>query len=562
MAEPFTYSPPPPPPLPSSIDPRSGFSSLTRTFCSLRPPIPLPPLSQPLSYASYALSLLDDPDLPSNPALVDAATGASLSYPDFVSRFRSLAFHLHGRLRLSKGDVAFVLSPSDISIPILYFALLSLGVIVSPGNPISTPSEIARQFKLVGPKITFATSALAQKLIPADSDVMTVILDGDGGWFQSSSMTTAAAEGEVNGKVEIMQTDPAAILFSSGTTGRVKAAAIPHRSLIAMAAGFHSMRCKDRTERMLLVAPLFHSLGFCFVLRGLAVGETTVVMSKLGFWEILDAAARYRVTMMTASPPVVVGMGRAAEVERFDLSALERVFSGGAPLSVEAAERFMRRFPRVELRQGYGSTEAGGIARMISREECKRVRSAGRLTEHGEAKVVDIVTGKALSVGQPGELWVRGPALMTGYVGDDEANACTFDSEGWLKTGDLCYFDGDGFLYVVDRLKELIKYKAYQVPPAELEHLLHSLPDVVEAAVIPFPQEEVGQIPMAFVVRQPGSTLSEDQVIDYVAKQVAPYKKIRKVVFVSSIPRSAAGKILRRELAAQALCNNFPVSRL
>nr|AXU39899.1 4-coumarate-CoA ligase 2 [Narcissus papyraceus] len=558
-AESITYSPP----LPPSIEPRSGFSNLTRTFHSLRPAIPLPPLSEPLSYVDYAFSLLHSPLLPSNPALVDATTGLSLSYPDFVSRVRSLILRLQAQFQLSKGDVAFVLSPSNVNVPILYFALLALGAVVSPGNPISTPSEIARQFKLVSPKIAFTTSATASK-IPKDFNGTNAVVILDDGTFDVGTVHTSSTEEEGGGlgRVEIMQTDPAAIMFSSGTTGRVKAAAAPHRSFIAMTAGFYSMRCKEKPERMLLVAPMFHSLGFYFILRGLAMGETTVVMSKVGFSEILDAAARYRVTMMTASPPVVVGMGRAKEVDKYDLRALERVLSGGAPLSEDAAERFTRRFPHVELRQGYGSTEAGGISRMINREECKKVRSAGRLTEHVEAKVVDIVTGTALSVGQEGELWIRGPALMIGYVGDEEANACAFDSEGWLKTGDLCYFDNDGFLHVVDRLKELIKYKAYQVPPAELEHLLHSLADVVEAAVIPFPQEEVGEIPMAFVVRQPGSTLNEHQVMDYVAAQVAPYKKIRKVVFVSSIPKSAAGKILRRELAAQALCNSSPMSRL
>lgn len=137
-------------------------------------------------------------------------------------------------------------------------------------------------------------------------------------------------------------------------------------------------------------------------------------------------------------------------------------------------------------------------------------------------------------------------------MGDDEATAATMDSEGWLKTGDLCYFNEDGFLYIVDRLKELIKYKGYQVPPAELEHILNSHPDILDAAVIPYPDEDVGQLPMAFIVRKPGSKLTEQQVMEHVAKQVAPYKKVRRVAFVSAIPKSPAGKILRRELIQQA----------
>ncbi|KAI0492700.1 hypothetical protein KFK09_026976 [Dendrobium nobile] len=210
--------------------------------------------------------------------------------------------------------------------------------------------------------------------------------------------------------------------------------------------------------------------------------------------------------------------------------------------------------------QAYGSTEAGGISRMIYAEECKQQRSVGRLSENLEAKIVHPLTGEFLSVGQQGELWIRSPAVMKGYVGDEEANVKTFGCQGWLKTGDLCYIDENGYIYIVDRLKELIKYKAYQVPPAELEQVLQSSPEIIDAAVVPYPQEEVGQIPMAFVVRQPGSKISAVEVMDYVAKKVAPYKKIRKVSFVNSIPKSAAGKILRKELATYAM--SAPVSRL
>lgn len=195
---------------------------------------------------------------------------------------------------------------------------------------------------------------------------------------------------------------------------------------------------------------------------------------------------------------------------------------------------------------------------MTDDEESGAMRSVGCLMQNVEAKIVDVVTAKPLSVGQQGELWVRGPAVMIGYVGDKEANASTFESDGWMKTGDLCYFDKDGYLYIVDRLKELIKYKAYQLSPVELEQVLLSVPDIVDAAVVPYPHEEVGQIPTALVVRKPGSNLDEAQVMDYVAKQVAPYKKIRKVVFVNSIPKSAAGKILRRELAHLAQSGIMP----
>nr|WGU11326.1 4-coumarate:CoA ligase 12 [Crinum x powellii] len=534
----------------SSIDPNSGFDRKKKTFCSLRPRVLLPPQALPLSFPSFAFSLLPYP-LPSNPALVDAATGFSLSYPDFISQVHSLSYILKTRYNLSKGDVAFVLSLSRLDIPILYYSLLSIGVAVAPSNPISTCSEISRLVKLVNPSVVFATSVTSSKL----TDIGTPIVFLDSPEFASFKIPTGIETIPSVDDVVIHQNDPAVILFSSGTTGHVKAAMISHRSYIAMTAGFHALQTPSEKdpEVTLLIAPMVHSLGFFFAVKGLALGETTVVMGRAEFGGMLKAAERYGATAMTASPPIVVAMARSEEVGRFDLSRLERVFSGGAPMPEEVANRFMKRFPHVELQEGYGSTEAGGISRMINCEECKNVRSVGRLSENVEAKIVDVVDGKDLSVGQRGELWLRGPAVMMGYLGDDDANVTTFDSDGWLKTGDLCYFDGNGFLYVVDRLKELIKYKAYQVPPAELEHLLQCLPDIVDAAVVPYPQEEVGQIPMAFVVKQPNSNLTEQQVIDYIANQVAPYKKIRKVVFTNAIPKSASGKILRRLLATRAL---------
>uniref|UniRef100_A0A0E0EA52 4-coumarate--CoA ligase n=1 Tax=Oryza meridionalis TaxID=40149 RepID=A0A0E0EA52_9ORYZ len=528
---------------------RTGYCAATKSFRSLRPPVPLPPPDVPLSFPEFAFSLLlrsssSSSVLPAHPALVDAATGEAVSFPALLSRVRALAGALRSRVGLRGGDVAFVLAPAGLDVPVLYFALLSIGAVVSPANPALTPAEVSRLVSLSGASVAFAVSSTAAKL-PAG---LTTVVLLDSPHFRSLLTDCGQAQGEEALPVVVRQSETAAIQYSSGTTGRVKAAALPHRSFIAMVAGFHALRAKSREVRTLLGAPMFHSMGFLFVLQGVALGATTVVVTdavaRAGIRGMVEAAERWAVTDMTASPPVVLGMIK----QRCRLPALERITCGGAPLPTAAIERFRRRFPHVDLCMGYGSTEAGGISRMISQEECNHIGSAGRVTENVEVKIADHVTGKPLPAGQQGELWVRGPAIMTGYVGDNEANASTFDSQGWLKTGDLCYIDQDGFLFVVDRLKELIKYKAYQVPPAELELVLHSLPQIVDAAVMPYPHEEAGQIPVALVVKQPGSKLTEAEVMYNVARQVAPYKKIRKVLFVDSIPKSPSGKILRREL--------------
>eukprot|EP00268_Persea_americana_P022426 TRINITY_DN2233_c0_g1_i1.p1 TRINITY_DN2233_c0_g1~~TRINITY_DN2233_c0_g1_i1.p1 ORF type:complete len:555 (+),score=100.75 TRINITY_DN2233_c0_g1_i1:715-2379(+) len=508
----------------TSVDANSsGFSSETKIYHSLRPPIPLPPPSLPLSAASYATSLLPTP-LPSNPTLIDAPSGLSISYPDFLHRVQNLSSNLKALIpTLSKGQTAFIISPPSLHVPILYYSLLSLGVVISPTNPISTPSEIKRQIKLSKPSIFFATSSTVRSLPSNLPNPPIILLDSN----QFVDLMTRVSTEAVRSLEPVRQSDPAAILYSSGTTGRVKGVVLTHRNLIAVLAGLQAWRVeREKAAVSVFTVPLFHVFGFVAVVGVVAGGNTAVLMERFEFEGMLRAVERYRATTMPVSPPLVVAMAKSAEVENYDLRSLEAVGCGGAPLGKEVAERFKARFPNVEIMQGYGLTEStGGATRTIGPDESQHYGSAGRLAENMEAKIVDPDTGEALRPGQKGELWLRGPSIMQGYIGDDEATASTLDSEGWLKTGDLCYFDRDGFLFVVDRLKELIKYKAYQVPPAELEQLLQSHQEIADAAVIPYPDEEAGQIPMAYVVRKAGSTLTAAQVMDFIAKQVAPYKK-------------------------------------
>ncbi|KOM29432.1 hypothetical protein LR48_Vigan682s000600 [Vigna angularis] len=493
----------------TTIDPNTGFCSSSKIFHSLRPNVQLPPLSQPLSLTDYALSLLPAAATATeNSALIDASTGRQLSYSLFLCQVKSLASSIQSLTPLSKGHVALILIPTSLHVPVLYFSLLSLGVTVAPANPLSTASELTHLVRLTKPAIAFATSAVASN-IPA-------------------------------------------LKF-----GTVLTDALPESKNNQLAAG------EAETQPVSLITlPLFHVFGFFMLVRSIALGETLVLMQRFDFEGMLKTVERYKISMMPVSPPLVVALAKSELVNKYDISSLRMLGCGGAPLGEQVASDFKAKFPNVEISQGYGLTESGGgAARSFGPEEMKRHGSVGRLSENMEAKIVDPETGEALPPCRKGELWIRGPTIMKGYVGDEKATAETLDSEGWLKTGDLCYFDSDGFLYIVDRLKELIKYKAYQVPPAELEHILHTNPEIADAAVVPYgsnplilyPDEEAGQIPMAFVVRKPGSNISANQVMEFVAKQVSPYKKIRRVSFVNSIPKSPAGKILRRELVDYAL---------
>ncbi|XP_031271758.1 4-coumarate--CoA ligase-like 9 [Pistacia vera] len=541
----------------TNIDPKSGYSSQTKTYHNLRPQVPLP-LSHSLSITQFLLSL-PQTTTPDVDFLINAVTDQRLTYGQFLNQVQSLSLSLRTRFSLSKGHVAFILLPSSFRIPAIYFSLLSIGVVISPANPLASASEISHQLQLTKPSIAFATSDTSHKL---PSNLRTVLIDSP----EFVSLSTQTQNDDVNFTTPVVdQSDSAAILYSSGTTGKVKGVLLTHRNLIALAAAFYhsksqtdSIEAQSLHEVSLSPLPLFHVYGFLALILTFTNTYTLAVMERFDFETMLKAIEKYKICRMAVSPPLIVAFAKSELTKSYDLSLLQLLHSGGAPLGKEVTLKFKEKFPHVEIIQGYGLTETGGVgAGMRGPDEANRLGSVGRLYEFLEAKIVDPATGEALPPGQKGELWLRGITIMKGYIGDDKATAEAFSPDGWLKTGDLCYFDSDGFLFIVDRLKELIKYKAYQVPPAELEHLLQSNPEIADAAVIPYPDEEAGQIPMAFVVRRPGSNITAAQVMDFIAKQVAPYKKIRRVAFIDSIPKSAAGKILRRELVTHAVSTNL-----
>jgi len=300
-------------------------------------------------------------------------------------------------------------------------------------------------------------------------------------------------------------------------------------------------------ERVLGVMPFYHIYGMTVIMNlALHAGATVVTMPKFELEAFLRVMQDYKVARAYVAPPIVVALAKHPLVDQFDLSSVTLVFSGAAPLDEGLAQACGTRL-NCKVNQGYGMTEASPATHLVSDDiDWKKVGSIGPVVAATECKVVDITTGKELGPETDGEILVRGPQVMKGYLNNPTATAQILDEDGWLHTGDIGHADADGDFYVVDRLKELIKYKGYQVPPAELEAILLTHPAVADAAVIASPDEDAGEVPKAFVVLKAPAT--PEELMQFVAQRVAPHKKIRLVETIDEIPKSASGKILRRKL--------------
>ncbi|KAK6137236.1 hypothetical protein DH2020_029025 [Rehmannia glutinosa] len=532
----------------------SWYSPETGIYHSKHPPINLP--CEPfLDVVSFIFSKKHS----GVHALVDSSSGLTVSYSKLFSLVKSMASGLHN-MGARQGDVILILLPNSVCFPVIFLGALSIGAIVTPMNPLSSLLEIHKQVLDSNASLVFAALGKVDELVSALGECHVVgvpefldinSLPSDGSIFHR----LISSDPSLAPRPNIMQQDVAAILYSSGTTGRAKGVMLTHRNFIAMVELFvrfeASLYDYPPTENVYLaVVPMFHVYGLSlFVMGLLSLGCTIVTMKKFDVEEMVRAIGRYGVTHLHAVPPLLAALTKRAKRAEGSNSfrSLKQVSCGAAPLSEKSINEFIETLPHVDFIQGYGMTESTAVGtRGYNKVEVHKYSSVGLLSPNVQAKVVDWVNGSHLPPGSVGELWLRTPGNMKGYLNNIEATMAALDKDGWLHTGDIVYFDQEGYLYVIDRLKEVIKYKGFQVAPADLEAVLMSHPEVLDAAVMG--DEEAGEIPVAFIVLKDGSSVSQAALMDYVAKQVAPYKKVRKVYFRAAIPRSASGKILRREL--------------
>ncbi|MEU6218398.1 4-coumarate--CoA ligase family protein [Streptomyces sp. NPDC047022] len=487
------------------------------------------------------------------PALIDGVDGTTLTYEQ-LDRFHRRLAAAFAEAGVSKGDVLALHSPNTVAFPLAFYAATRAGASVTTVHPLATAEEFAKQLRDSGARWIVTVSPFletARTAAEKAGGIQEIFLcDSAPGHRSLLDMLGSAAP---EPRVEIdPANDIAALPYSSGTTGIPKGVMLTHRSIATNLAQLEPLVPNAPGERILAVLPFFHIYGLTALMNApLRLGATVVVLPRFELETFLEAIEKHRITALYVAPPIVLALAKHPAVEGYDLSSLRYVLSAAAPLDAGLAAACSRRLGLPPVGQAYGMTELSPGTHVVPLgAENPPPGTVGKLIAGTEMRILSLEDpAKDLGVGEPGEIAIRGPQVMRGYLGQPGATDAMIDQDGWLHTGDVGHVDADGWLFVVDRVKELIKYKGFQVAPAELEALLLTHPKITDAAVVGVYNDEGNEIPHAFVVRRPDADdLSEGEVMMYVAERVAPYKRVRAVTFIDAVPRAASGKILRRQL--------------
>jgi acyl-CoA synthetase (AMP-forming)/AMP-acid ligase II len=481
------------------------------------------------------------------PALIDSPSGRTISYGQLAQSVRVVAAGLAER-GFGKGDVFAHYAPNLPGYTVAFHAVATVGGVNTTANPLFIADELATQLRHCGARLLVTVpERLETARAAADAaGVREIFVYGE-----AEGATPFASLLQGVGEPPEVAIDPAedvvALPYSSGTTGLPKGVMLTHRNLVANVCQTVAHQRLREDDRVIAVLPFFHIYGLVVLMNmPLYRGATIVTMPRFDLREFLRVVQQYRITRAWVVPPIVLALAKQPAVDEFDLSSLAFMLSGAAPLSAELEMACGKRLG-CRMLQGYGLTETSPTTHSVPDELAGQMPgSIGPAVPNTECRIVDVATGEDVSDGESGELLIRGPQVMKGYLNDPDATARTIDRDGWLHTGDVARVDEQGAVRIVDRVKELIKYKGFQVAPAELEGLLLTHPAIADAAVIGLPDEEAGEVPKAFVV--PSGTLTPEEVTAFVAEHVAPYKRVRAVELIDEIPKTPSGKVLRRVL--------------
>ncbi|MFB7837499.1 AMP-binding protein [Streptomyces sp. NPDC058128] len=493
------------------------------------------------------------------PALIDGAGELTLTYGQVDAFHRRVAAGL-AEAGVRKGDVLALHSPNTVLFPVAFYAATRAGASVTTVHPLATPEEFAKQLRdsaarwivTVSPLLPAARAAAELAGGVREIFVCDQPPQGPEGEGVRSLQAFLGSTGPVPETDVDPDEDIAALPYSSGTTGVPKGVMLTHASIATNLAQLEPVIPMGPGDRILAILPFFHIYGLTALMNApLRQGATVVVLPRFELDTFLGAIQKHRINGLYVAPPIVLALAKHPAVADYDLSSLEYIVSAAAPLDAALAQACSARLGLPPVLQAYGMTELSPGTHVVPlTAQDPPPGTVGKLLPSTEMRILSLDDpAKDAAPGEEGEVAIRGPQVMKGYLGRPDATAAMIDADGWVHTGDIGRVDDDGWLYVVDRVKELIKYKGFQVAPAELEALLLTHEGVADAAVIGVTDADGTEIPKAYVVRQAAAPgLTAEDVMAHVAARVSPYKKVRDVEFIEAVPRAASGKILRREL--------------
>lgn len=542
---------------------------MSRIFESTWDPAPLHPKRGLFEYVwSNKNNVSDD-----KPAVIYAPTGEITTRKQLKDSCQRLAYGLRNRLGLKPGNVYCVFSPNSQHYQLMLLGGQCAGLVISPANAVYTGSELQHQVKDSG-----------SQAVLCHPDLLPVVLEATAHWpakQRKERIVFACRRSEVSGndaKLKGYKTlddligkemlephvysnpkeDLAYLCYSSGTTGLAKGVMTTVYNMTSVLAGLYCFM-GDKDDIGFAFLPMSHIYGLTKLVHlPILEGQTIVVVPRWETETCLKAIQKYRATMMLLVPPVALILATDPVVDKYDLSSLKYLLSGAAPLGPELQGRLRKRLG-CYVTQAYGMTESSPTSH-YGPYDSPRPGSCGKLLPNVQGRIVDPVTMKDVeNIGDEGEIWMKGPIIMKGYINRPDATRETLVEDGWLRTGDVAKVDADGWFYITDRIKELIKYKGFQVPPAELEALLLEHPAVADSGVVGVHVEEQGtELPLAYVVlKDPTQAQSNPnlatEIQAWVAERIANHKRLRGGIrFLDVIPKSPSGKILRRILRDQA----------
>ncbi|MBS1843018.1 MAG: AMP-binding protein [Actinobacteria bacterium] len=483
------------------------------------------------------------------PAITDDER--TVTFEELLEGVRAVAAGL-AAVGIGAGDVVALFCPNCATYPIAVHGIIASGATPTPINSMAGAAEAAKQLRDAPARAVLSHPDLLSTATEAATaaGIETIFSLGAGRGAARSFEELIGSGGEPPTIPVDPATDLALLPYSSGTTGTAKGVMLSHRNLVADIEQVAAVHAVGADDVVLAVLPFFHIYGLTMMLNlPLSRGAHVVTMPRFDLHRMLAAMEGHRVTRAYFAPPILLAIANDPDARRYDLGSLRTVICGAAPLDEGLALR-SEEVLGCPVRQGYGMTEASPTTILTYDDEARETPpgSVGKPLPGLDCRLVDPISGEDVGTGAQGELWMRGPQVMQGYLGRPEATAETLTKDGWLRTGDVAVADEEARIWVVDRIKELIKYKGYQVPPAELEAVLLQHPLVKDAAVVPKLRDDGEEVPKALVALDAGAELDGGELIDWFGERVAPYKRIREVEFVAEIPKSPSGKILRRLL--------------